>query len=351
MSEPSFFRRNWKIIVNVVTLLAFAILIYAIRDDLVETIKNFSKVNLYVLFLVIPLEVLGYHAQSKMYVSMFKILGTKIKYKEMVKVSLELNFVNHVFPSGGVTGISYFGLRMKGLGARGGQATLVQTMRLILGLLSFEILLILGMFLLAVNGEASDLMIFIGTALSVGLLAGSGLFVYIIGSKTRINRFFVWLTRFLNRLIHLVRPRHPETINIASARNVFDDIHESYILLRQEAGSLKAPFWWAFVVNLTEVLVVFCVFIAFGEWVNMGAIIIAYAIANFAGFISVLPGGVGIYEALMVSVFATAGVSPALTLPVVIMYRVVNTAIQIPPGYYFYNKAIRGQPPPAAEPA
>jgi uncharacterized protein (TIRG00374 family) len=200
------------------------------------------------------------------------------------------------------------------------------------------------MFVLAINGKASNLTIFIGTLLAAGLLGGSVLFAYIIGSKSRINRFFTLLTRLINRIIQVVRPKHPETINIHNARGAFDDFHDSYAQLRTKRRELQAPFWWALAYNVTEVLVVYVVFIAFGEWVNLGAVILAYAIANFAGLISVMPGGVGIYEALMISVLATAGVSPALTLPVVIMYRVVSTAVQIPPGYYLYSKALHGKP-------
>jgi uncharacterized protein (TIRG00374 family) len=342
MSSVHFFRNNWKLLVNIITFVALAVLVYAIRDDLMDTFQNFSRVNLYVLCLVIPLEAVGYHAQAKMYEAMFVTLGRKLRYKDLLRAAIELNFVNHVFPSGGVTGISYFGIRMKALGARGAQATLVQTMKLVLGFLSFEILLLFGMFLLAANGKASNLTIFIGTMLAAGLLGGTALFAYIIGSKSRINRFFTWLTRFINRVIQVVRPGHPETINIENARGAFDEFHESYALLRTKRTDLKSPFWWALVYNVTEVLVVYVVFIAFGEWVNLGAVILAYAIANFAGLVSVMPGGVGIYEALMISVLATAGVSPALTLPVVVMYRVVSTALQIPPGYYLYSKALRG---------
>jgi uncharacterized protein (TIRG00374 family) len=81
--------------------------------------------------------------------------------------------------------------------------------------------------------------------------------------------------------------------------------------------------------------------LAFGEWVNFGAIIIAYAIANFAGLVSVLPGGIGIYEGLMTAVLASTGISPSVSLPVTVMYRVVNTLIQIPPGYYLYQLALK----------
>jgi uncharacterized protein (TIRG00374 family) len=83
------------------------------------------------------------------------------------------------------------------------------------------------------------------------------------------------------------------------------------------------------------------VYLAFGEWVNIGAVILAYSVANFAGLVSVMPGGVGIYEAIMTGVLAAAGVPARLSLPVTVMYRVLSTLIQLPIGYYFYNKSLR----------
>jgi uncharacterized protein (TIRG00374 family) len=88
--------------------------------------------------------------------------------------------------------------------------------------------------------------------------------------------------------------------------------------------------------------------VAFGEWVNFGAVILAYAVANFAGLVSVLPGGVGIYEGLMTLVLVASGVPSRLSLPVTVMYRVVNTLVQLPPGYYFYHKTLHGKKEPAA---
>jgi uncharacterized membrane protein YbhN (UPF0104 family) len=73
-------------------------------------------------------------------------------------------------------------------------------------------------------------------------------------------------------------------------------------------------------------------------------VILAYAIANFAGLVSVLPGGVGIYEALMTAALATTGIPPAVSLPVTVTYRVINSLIQLPPGYYLYQKALKGKP-------
>ena len=341
MNETTFLKRNWKLLVNILTIAALAVLVYAIRHQLVDTLRNLRHVNVWVLLLIIPLEALGYHAQAKLYRSLFRSAGTELGYRPLLRVSLELNFVNHVFPSGGVSGLSYFSLRLKSLHARAAQATLVHTMKLVLTFLSFEILLFAGMLVLAVNGKASNLTMFIGTVLAMSVLVGTGLFAYIIGSHARIHRFFTWLTKLLNRIIQLVRPRHPETINIDKAREAFDEFHESYAVLVRKRHELTAPFWWGFVYNLTEVLVIYVVYIAFGEWVNFGAIILAYAVANFAGLVSVLPGGVGIYEGLMTAVLATAGISPGLSIPVTVMYRVLNTLIQVPPGFFLYHQALR----------
>lgn len=348
MSKNGWLGRRWKLILNLVTLGALAILVYALRDQIGDTIGNLGKVNAWALLLILPVEALNYHAQVRLYQRLFAMVGNKLSYKSLYKTSLELNFVNHVFPSGGVTGISYFSLRLRdGNKLTGGKATLVHIVKIGLTFLSFELLIVFGLLSLAVMGHVNNLTILVAASLSTLLLAGTAAFVYIVGSKQRINAFFVTLTKVLNRLIQLVRPNHPETINISRARQLFDDFHDNYQTIKSSYKQLRGPFWYAFLANATEIAALYVVYIAFNQYVNIGAVILAYAVANFAGLISVLPGGVGIYEALMTAVLVSAGVPAAVSLPVTVMYRVINTLIQIPPGYYFYQKSLRSGAPPA----
>ncbi len=334
----AFVRHRWKLLLNILTIAALLLFAYAIRRDLGDTLKNLEHVNTWALLLLLPIEALNYHAQAKLYQGMFKIVGNELSYKYLFATSVELNFVNHVFPSGGAAGISYFGLRLKNGQITAAKATLIQVMKLALTFLSFEVLLVIGMICLAAVGRANNLTILVGTAMSTLLLVGTLVFAYIVDSQARINQFFTMVTRAINRLIRLVRPAHPETINISKAREVFDDFHSNYRQLKQSLPQLKAPFWYALLMNVTEILAVYIVFVAFGQVVNFGAVILAYGVANFAGLISVLPGGVGVYEFLMTAVLATAGVPAKVSLPVIVMYRVVNTLIQVPPGYVLYQK-------------
>jgi uncharacterized protein (TIRG00374 family) len=340
MSEHSFLKRRWKLILNVITVIALIVLVYAIRGQLADTLSNLAKVHAWVLLLLLPLQLVNYHAQTKMYQGLFAMLGNKLRYKFLFKTALELNFVNQVFPSGGVTGISYFGMRLRNKEITGGKATLVQIFKLGILFLSFEVLLVVGLFLLALGGQANDLVILVTGSISTLMIMGTLGFMSIIGSQKRIHGTFVYLSKGINRVIHFIRPKHPETINIARIENTVLELHNNYQLIRTRYLELRWPFFWALVVNMTEVLKIYVVYLAFGEWVNIGAVILAYSVANFAGLVSVMPGGVGIYEALMTGVLAAAGVPARLSLPVTVMYRVLSTLIQLPIGYYFYNKTL-----------
>jgi uncharacterized protein (TIRG00374 family) len=121
-----------------------------------------------------------------------------------------------------------------------------------------------------------------------------------------------------------------------------DDMHQNYKQLENNLRQLQPAFWHAFLMNSWEILAVFVSFAAFGNMVNIGAIILAYAVANFAGVVSILPGGAGVYEILMTSVLVAGGVPAGLALPVVVIYRLVSSVIQLPPGYILYRRGIAG---------
>lgn len=341
-TEQSFWQRRWKLILNIVTVGALVILAIAIHKQIGQTFANLTHINLLVILALILIEAWNYDAQARLYRSLFGVFGNKLSYKFLYKLSLELNFINLVFPSGGVSGISYFGIRMRSGEVTAGRATLVQLMKLILIFLSFDLLMLIGLFSLAISGEINELVLLVAGMLTVIMVGGTLVFAYIVSSRARINHFFTGATRVINHIIHVFRRGHAETINIERAHSLFDDFHDNYLVFRSKIGQLQRPFWHAFMINLSEVLAVYVIFIAFGHWVNIGAVILAYAVANFAGVVSVMPGGAGVYEALMTGVLVIAGVPAALSLPVIVMYRVINTIIQMPPGYYYYHKTLHG---------
>jgi len=339
--EPHRIKRSkWRTALTAVTFIALAVLIYGVRKDIGGVIDNFGKVNTLALLLIIPIEFLNYDAYARLYVSLFKILDKNVKYRDMYKLNVELNFVNHILPSGGVSGISYFTVRMRAFGVNGPKSTLSQLMKLLLLFISFQPLLIFGVLLLAARGHVNNLIMVLVSSIVTLLVVGTFGLIYMVESRSRINAFLTAITKILNKILSLFR-RKSETINIKGAQTAFNELHDNYKLFKERWRELKMPFIYMLVANITEVAAVYVVYIAFGRLVNVGAVILAYAVANFAGLISVLPAGIGVYEGLMTAVLAATGISAGISIPVTIMYRVVNMSIQLIPGYYFYQKALR----------
>ncbi len=339
MSQQS--KARWKVILNIATFLGFTILIVALRHQIVDSFKTIGHIRWWWLLLIPIWQALNYDAYARQNKDLFAILGSKISYRYLYRVNLELNFVNHVFPSGGVSGFSYFSLRLRKKGVSGAQASLVQLMRFVLVYVAFLVLLGLALILLSFGGNVNRFVLLAGGSISTGIVMATVAMAFIIGSERRIQAFFGFITKQINRLIHLVRPKHPETINTTRAQEIFVDLHKNYEHIKKDYSALKWPLIWSLVANATEILTVYTVYLAFGHVVNPGAIILAYAIANLAGFLSVLPSGVGVYEALMTAILALGGIPPAISIPVTVMYRVLSMIVQLLPGYYLYHRQMR----------
>ena len=111
MSQQS--KARWKVILNVATFLGLLVLIFAIRHQIAESFRTIGHIRWWWLLLLPVWQLLNYDAYARQNRDLFRILGKELGYKFLYKVNLELNFVNHVFPSGGVSGFSYFSLRLK----------------------------------------------------------------------------------------------------------------------------------------------------------------------------------------------------------------------------------------------
>lgn len=262
--------------------------------------------------------------------------------KLMYKSALELNFVNHVFPSGGVAGFSYLGLRLRKQGIPVSKTTLAQTVRFGLTFISFLLILFVGMFMLsfgAGNG-ISGLALFIGLSVAFLTLFLVIVAIYILSSEKRIKAFTAFLPKLVNILFKRIAHRK-NLFNIERIEKLFEDLHKDYLLLANDWRKLKEPFVWALIVNATEISTAYLAYIALDHLINPGAIILAYAVASMAGLVSILPGGIGVYEALMTAVLATAGVPKALALSATLIYRIFCMLVFLPIGFILYQLAMR----------
>ena len=331
-----------KLIINIITITALIVLLVVSWPQITEGLRQIGGAKWSVIFLMLPLQIINFTAIGKIYQSYFKSTGHEnISTWFGLKLALELNFVNHVFPSGGVAGFSYLSIRLKDKGIRVARSTLAQVIRWALNFTSFLLILFVGMFLLSFGSGSSGggVALFIGLSITFLTLFTTLVAVYIVSSENRIRAFTAFLPKVFNGIYKRLTKK--EMINIGRIEVLFSDFHKNYMEIAKDWRQLKISFVWALIVNLTEVATIYLAYIALGQPVNPGAVILAYAVASFAGLVAILPGGIGVYEALMAGVLASAGVPKALALSATLIYRIFTIVVFVPAGFVLYQIALR----------
>ena len=332
-----------KIIINIVTLVALAWLVYTFRLQLTDALVYLQNLSWWLFLLHIPCQCLVMVTTGAFYYSFFKNIkeSGSLTFSDACKTSLEMYFVNNILPSGGAVGFSYLGLRLRPFGIRFATSTLVHSMRFVLTFLGFLLLLGPGLLILAADDKANDLALVIGRDIFFLTLVGAAIFVFLISSRQRIHGFVVWLPKVINQIAQRLPKVPTEIIQISKVERVLGEIHKGYRYLSRNPSALRAPALYALATNIFDVLAIYFLFLAFGVPVNIGAVILAYAVANFTGLIVFLPGNIGPYEALMVAVLLLAGVeNQAAAISVTLLFRVSKVVLFIPLGYICYHKAV-----------
>lgn len=333
--------KSFKVWLNIVTFIALGVLIYVSRHQIIDAFKQLADLNFFWLLMIIPLQIGNYTSTAKYYQTYLRNLGEKIAFAPLFKIALEMNFVNNVFPSGGVSGFGYFGMRMASEGVSTSKATLTQVMRHTLTFLSFIVYMSIALLILSLFGNASRFMILVSSSIISLILVATGFVVFIISNAARVKKFVAFLPKAINKIGRVVLKGHLPRIDVEKIENLFQQLHEDYLVIHRDWRLLKKPFFWTLMMNLTELLTINVVYFAFGKTANFGALIIAYAVANIAGLVAVLPGGFGIYEGLMTGVLTSAGIPKALALSATLVYRVLNMSIFLPIGFILYQIGLR----------
>jgi hypothetical protein len=178
------------------------------------------------------------------------------------------------------------------------------------------------------------------SSIAFTILFSTGILMFVISQKSRIDNFTSRMAMWINKLIHVFRRKHPETISLRGVRKMFLELHADYVQVRGNLKDMLPVLRWAVITNLAEMSLLYIAFLAHGVWVNPGAVLIALVVANLVGLIAILPGGVGLYEPLMTAVLISGGIPAALALSATLVYRVISLLVSLITGYFLYHRAL-----------
>lgn len=302
-----------------------------------------DKFNIWILMLLVPLQLLGYFAVGEI---IFSYLRSKEDLKgvskwAMLRMALELNFVNHVLPSGGAAGFSYLGWLLSKYGVSGGRAAMAQIIRYVITFIGFVAILCLALVVLTLDNNVNRITLLMSgiiVVVSVGFTFG---IIYMLGSRKRLEEFATWLTKTVNGLVRKIT--RGKKLNILKQEKVdifFLEVHDDYLKIRQDKKLLKKPFLWSLLLNSIDGMILTVAFLALGIWVSPAVLFVGFGVSWIASVLSVTPGGAGIYEAVMIAFLVSSGVPTEAAIAGTLLARIILLLVTIIFGYVFYQMTI-----------
>lgn len=333
-------------ILSVVTLVLVALVVWQAREQILEAINYLANTNLWFILALIPEQLFMYYCAGQMFFSYMaaKENADKISAFNLMRVSFELNFVNHAIPSGGVSGLGYIAWRLKGFGATAGQVSFMYLLRYVITICANQFQTIVAIVVLLISGGLSTgayWTVWVTAAVCIGIIALIAIIIAIASNRQRIDWFAKVSTRFINFIVRKLTFGHrPNVLEFPKVHKYFIDLHEDLTTARHHKKLLVRPIIWGIIYSFLEVATYWLVAMSMGHPEILPQIMVGEAIGSILGAILVTPGGVGGYEGAMIFVMSALGVDLGLATAAVITTRVVVLVGTIVSGYGFYQHAI-----------
>lgn len=332
--------RSW---LTIITFTLLAVTVYFAWPEMVEAWEMMGKVNIWIFLLLIPVQILSYYAIGGL---IFSYLEAKKKipglnHWVLTRISLELNFVNHIIPSGGVVGFTYLGWILKDYGVSPGRSTMSQIVRFLLTFVAFVFLMFLALIWMIFDHQVSRPIVIMCAILTFATLMIIALFIWLMSSRKRLDKFSAWVVHAGNSFIKFFTfGRKKNVIKRKSIDKFFDDIYDDYQNIKRDKKILWKPFLWAIIAQISDVLLYLVAFWALGYFVNPALLLLGMGLSSLGAVFSVTPAGAGVSEAIMVGFLATLGVPLDVALAGTLLARVTLVAGTIVFGYFFYQATV-----------
>ena len=258
----------FKKILSAVTLVLIAIIAYKAFSapapgDMTgmtmfeATLASFKDMNGWVLLLLIPEQLFMYYAAGKIYFAFLQQRkGFKISQGKLTRISLEINFMNHAIPSGGMSGLAYLVWRLKDYNVTAGQISFIHILRYGICALAnaAQTVIAIGIIICTgqlVAGGTWALLLAAGIAFGViGLIVVAWL---IVRKQKNVDWLSTTATNFINKVMRkITRGKKRKYLKEEDVTRFFGDLRADYLQLKSNRRILWKPFLWGFIYSFLE---------------------------------------------------------------------------------------------------
>jgi uncharacterized protein (TIRG00374 family) len=299
-----------------------------------EVRELMSKADWELTLIALLFTAISYFCLSYGFVTVNRVFGIGMAWRELLEIGFVSTALANVTGLGGAAGHSLRLVVMQRRGVTSGNILAASIFHSYLYGVAMFSLLPLGLIYLIVSHPLSE-------GVATGLIFATAMLVLAIIIATAIvfvSPIRSVVLRILNRLWHLFK--HRNSISFLSDLNT--TMTRGAATIRSRPLALALPLGlmianWVF----TVASLWFC-FDAIGNPLDLGVLVIGFAIGISAGALSMVPGGFGVQEASMAGMYALFGVSFTQAFLAAVLFRVVSDFIPFVVSLGLYRRVMRG---------
>ena len=262
---------------------------------------------------------LSYVTMSLSYEGIARAAGSSVGQRDMLRITLVANTANYVLPTGGLSGFALriFMFNKKGISA--GRAVLISFTQTLLTNLMLMVFIVYGLIHLVFSRQLAPMSVGIVTVvvavLTVFLVVCLAM-VYSNNVRTLVlARVSDLAARALKRLGYYERfARRAELF--------FAHIDEGLVFFASQPRAMLGPLAWIFLDWVFTIAVLYAAFYSVGSEVSYGQVVVAFSVAIVFAVISFVPGGVGVLEVALSTMFESGGVPADETVLAILIFRI-----------------------------
>lgn len=306
---------------RLLSILAFGIVCYLfwpLVGELRNTLDLFRQVQWVVLLLAAGIQFLSYSSLTALNQVLLSPFAGKVGFWRLMAILPAMAFIEVALPSVGISGVI---LRARLLGKSGYSAevssfTLLMETIYMAGVMM--VLSLIGVWYLLDNGSVHFNQMIILILMMLLPVTGSLLFYRMCQNRERGLRWSGWILHHWNRLMRLFR-RPGISLEIMKER--VNRFYQGIAGLKHVPPILLLTF--AFIRIALDVATLWFCFLAFHFAISLGILLTGYGLVlGFSG-LAALPGGLGLVDVSLASIYARLGTPGAVAVAAALSYRLL----------------------------
>lgn len=317
--------------------------LYLLLPRVVDTeraLAYFSTASVALLVVAAALEALALLGYANLTRYILRVLDIRLRLREVLAITLSSLAVSHLLSAGGVGGwvVTYNALYKRKVPH--GIIFVAIAAQQFFNYVVLWVFFAAALLYLVLSRGGGSVLGYLAALVLIALLLWLTLYgVYLYNHPTRMRRRVAQLAALVNRLLRreAIVERHID----AWLDNLFVGMRR----MTGHRGAFRNTLVLALGFWFFDLLCLWVTFLAFGQRIGPGHLLVGYVVAYSVGTLAPTPGGLGAVEGLLIALYASFGVPSSVAVAVVLVYRVINFWLPIPPGFVAYLIVRPGRQP------